>query len=217
MKTTIITNNINGQQFNELRDFMQNIIRESMNALDSHDAESILWYEDCTMYGYFTEWTEICDEDEDERIGDGIDTIARKFVLNDDTRADFENAFEQARDAAFEEYMKKGLEEIKNTDDCDWQEMDADNIDKSDFVRVGYASEKEYNFGDSTALFYAIYRAFGIDPKTDMEGDEESDIDPITFPTDFARWLGAVAFSEQDGTETFYKKNEPKTISNYSL
>lgn len=49
----------------------------------------------------FHEWTEIWDDD--VKVGEGLDTIAHKFVLNDDTRADFEHAFEQARDAAYEE------------------------------------------------------------------------------------------------------------------
>ena len=164
MKTSIIINNINGQQFNELRDFMQNAIRESMNALDSHDAEIILWYENCTMDDYFAEWTEIWDEDENERIGDGIDTIAHKFVLNDDTRPDFENAFEQARDAAFEEYMKGLVVDIENRyneDNCRTIELDdSDNLnavesrlEEYDYKLFAYDSLEDHGFFENADLY----------------------------------------------------------------
>lgn len=102
--TNIITENINGIEFQELRDYMQSMVYESMKAIDPHDIESLEWYEDCSMTEYFHEWMEIWNED--EKVGDGIDTIAHKFVLNDDTRSDFEIAFEHARDDAFEEYME---------------------------------------------------------------------------------------------------------------
>lgn len=103
MKTTIITDIISTMQFIELRDYMQNLISESMKALDSHDAKSVMWYRDCSLDDYFTEWQEIWDGD--VKVGEGIGTIAHKFVLNDDTRADFERAFEEAREAAYEEYV----------------------------------------------------------------------------------------------------------------
>jgi len=96
----IISNNINGFQFNELRDYMQNCIEESIAALDSSDTEHIEWYKDCEMEDYFAEWQEIWDGD--TKIGEGLDTLTHKFVLNDDTRDDFERAFEEARDEAYE-------------------------------------------------------------------------------------------------------------------
>lgn len=100
----IITENINSFLFIELRDCMQDMIKESMKALDFQQAEHLAWYKDCTMNDYFSEWTEIWNDD-DELVGEGIDTIAHKFVLNDDTRADFENAFDQARDNAYTSIM----------------------------------------------------------------------------------------------------------------
>lgn len=103
MKNSIITDIISTMQFNELRDYMQNLISESMKALDSHDAESVMWYKDCSMDEYFTEWQEIWDGD--VKVGEGICTIAHNFVLNDNTHADFENAFAEARETAYEEYV----------------------------------------------------------------------------------------------------------------
>jgi len=103
-----ITNNINGLQFNELCDFMKRLIRESLYALNglSDKEKHVNWYETCTMDDYFTEWDQLLDEN-DNLIGEGLDTISSKFVLNDNTRADFERAFTQARDAALEEYKNE--------------------------------------------------------------------------------------------------------------
>lgn len=103
-----ITNNINGLQFNELCDFMKRLICESLYALNglSDKEELVNWYETCTMDDYFTEWNQLWDEN-DNLIGEGLDTISSKFVLNDNTRADFERAFTQARDAALEEYKNE--------------------------------------------------------------------------------------------------------------
>lgn len=118
MKNDIITKNINRSQFNELRDFMQNCIEESINALrgisNEYYAEHLVWYEDCEMEDYFVEWTEIWDDDENKEVGKGLNTIAHYFVLNDENRADFESAFEEARDAAFEEAIKELAEEIED-------------------------------------------------------------------------------------------------------
>lgn len=125
MTKSIITENITAIQYNELREFMQNCIKESINSLDSHDVEHIAWYEDCSMDDYFTMWTEIWDND--TMVGEGLDTIAHKFILNDDTRSDFENAFKEARDAAYEEKMEEIAEEIEEMEDCDFQTIDIDD------------------------------------------------------------------------------------------
>lgn len=201
MKTYIIIENINTILHNELRDFMQNAIHESMNALDSHDA-NILWYEDCTMDEYFAEWTEIWDEDENERIGDGIDTIAHKFVLNDDTRPDFENAFEQARDTAFEEYMKKLGDEIVNAEgtleDIEHEEEDW-NGELEGYERIGTDEEFQTDFHDH-GLYNTILRIVGAPPMT---------------VTQYAIWMGATAVwqSKEEWCDIYYKRKEqPKGI-----
>lgn len=108
---TIITENINSLQFIELRDYMQNMLKDSMKALDAHNVEDIDWYKDCTMNDYFQMWEEIWNDD--VLVGEGIDTIAHSFVLNDNTRTDFQNAFEQARNAAYEEVYEDAIREIK--------------------------------------------------------------------------------------------------------
>ncbi len=206
MKTTIITSNITAEHFNELREWMRNLIRESMNALDSHDAESILWYEDCTMDGYFTEWTEIWDEN--ERIGDGIDTIAHKFVLNDDTSSDFENAFEQARDVAFEEYMKELGEEIeseydgKSFDELEFGEADEDGNEWDGEVE-GYT-----RIGDDNTLGTTFLEGMNSDLY-----DRINNAMPYGLKADaFAAWVGATAWAHAESQEycdwrtVYYKK-----------
>lgn len=96
----IIVTDITPFQYEELKNFMRNCIRESMQCVD--DLASIDWYRTCSMGEYFTEWSEIWDE-EDNLIGEGLDAISHKFVINDETRSTFENAFEDARDEAFED------------------------------------------------------------------------------------------------------------------
>lgn len=113
MNTNIVTENFNGLLFNELRDYMQARIYESMKALNAHNSDHLDWYEGCTMEDYFQEWIEIWN-DEDEKVGEGIDTIAHKFVLNDDTRADFESAFNEAKDKAIDEYIESIQDEISD-------------------------------------------------------------------------------------------------------
>lgn len=46
-------------------------------------------------------------------MGIGLDTISHKFVLNEETQADFENAFCQARDAAYEEAIEDAINDIE--------------------------------------------------------------------------------------------------------
>ena len=133
MKTTannIISENINNIQFIELCEFMQEMIEQSMNALDSHDAEHLMWYEDCSMTDYFQEWTEIWNDD-DEMVGEGIDTVAHSFVLNDSTRADFECAFEQARDNAFERIIKVIAEEVEEYEEDIYNPIESIDLDDS--------------------------------------------------------------------------------------
>lgn len=94
--SNIITKNINSFMFIELRDYMRTMLEESMRL-----ATDISWYEDCSIEDYFHAWAEIWDEEHNCDAGEGIDTIAHKFVLNDDTRAVFEKAFTEAREIAY--------------------------------------------------------------------------------------------------------------------
>ena len=97
----IITKELNGLQFNELVNHMYNCLLESMAVCDD-----IAWYESCSMDDYFTQWDEIWDEG-DNLVGEGLDTISHKFLLDDETRGDFENAFKIARDRACENFADK--------------------------------------------------------------------------------------------------------------
>lgn len=101
MKTNnnnIIAKKLTSLEFNELSDYMQQMIHESILAYIYQDKSC---FKDCSMEDYFQVWTEIWDED--VKVGDGLDTIRHKFVLNEDTRDDFIEAFQLARDAAYED------------------------------------------------------------------------------------------------------------------
>lgn len=148
MKNDIITENINGLQFNELVVTMQTMIEESIACLSYNDKKDYLsqlaWYKDCEMVDYFGGgFAEIWDDDENEKAGEGLSTGWHKFVLNDDTRADFESAFEQARDEAFEARLKEIAEEIEEIDDDDIKDIDIDNEGSEEEIgsRISEASD----------------------------------------------------------------------------
>lgn len=122
----IISTELSSTQYHELKNFMKGCITEPLNTVDDHDTEKIMWYKDCEMGDYFTEWTEIYD-DSDDKIGEGLDTISSYFILNDDTRADFECAFDEARDEAYTERLESIAEDIKNTDFGKLESIDIDD------------------------------------------------------------------------------------------
>lgn len=216
MKTTIITKELNALEWNELRDYMQNCIEESMKVLDSHDAEHLMWYEDCEMEEYFTEWTEIWDGD--NLIGEGLDTIAHQFVLNDDTRIDFESAFEGARDAAFNEVMESIGEEIESFyedfegfEELPFGEDDEEfewNGEIEGYTRIGENNSQNTVFleGKYEELYYAIYNSKQNGLNTNA----------------FAAWIGATACASAESTEycdwtsIYYKKNEQEPSNQLS-
>lgn len=111
--STIIDKNIDALKFNELRDFMYHRICESIDCLDKNQTEQISWYKDCGMYDYFNDFSEIWDEN-DEKIGVGIDTIANQFILNEDTCEDFKTAFLSARDAAYDNAINYYAERVED-------------------------------------------------------------------------------------------------------
>lgn len=78
--------------FNKLQDFIQNRLREAMSV-----QADLSWYKDCAFSDFFVELDVIYDEN-DEKVGEGLDIVSAAIVLNEDTQSDFELAFEQARD-----------------------------------------------------------------------------------------------------------------------
>lgn len=98
MEKQIITGPLDIEQRIDLKKYMYNCIRDSMekNNLD------VSWYESCSMRSFFRELTEIRDED-GNRIGDGLETSEYKFVLNDKTISCFRTAFSCAREKAIGE------------------------------------------------------------------------------------------------------------------
>lgn len=144
-------NIINGLQFNELKETMQTMIEESIASLsynggynDKKDYLSHLaWYKDCEMNDYFGGGFEEIWDENGEKVGEGLNTINYKFVLNDDTRTDFESAFEQARDEAFEARLKEIAEEIEEIDDDNIKDINIDNDGSEEEIgsRISEASD----------------------------------------------------------------------------
>lgn len=71
--------------------------------MDSYD--DLEWYEDCSFSDYFVELQEIF-SDNDERLGEGLDFISFKVIVNEDTLPVLEEIFDAARSDAYESKMK---------------------------------------------------------------------------------------------------------------
>ena len=89
----IITNRLSSLEFIELRDYMLTCLEESMSACDEN---AIAWYEACDLENYFYELQDVYEND--RLIGSGIDAFNHFFVLNEETKEDFDEAFRQAKD-----------------------------------------------------------------------------------------------------------------------
>lgn len=92
--STIITSSLSTQVFNELVHYMRDCLEDSLSRVIS-DESSIEWYKTCSFEEYFNQFQEIWDGD--VHVGDGLDIISHKIVLNDDTHAAFVLAFAAAR------------------------------------------------------------------------------------------------------------------------
>lgn len=98
MKKTITTA-LSSTEYNELLDMMKTCIQESISV---YSEDSMEWLKECEFEDYFYELIEMYD-DCGNRIGEGLETISYSVVLNDETRRDFQLAFNTAREEAFEE------------------------------------------------------------------------------------------------------------------
>lgn len=99
--TEAIENALTALQFAELERFMFNVISESMKSLPPCGRKGVVWYKGCGFEDYFAELDEIWSDG--EFVGCGIDTVSNRFVLNDETRPDFERAFMNALGRALAE------------------------------------------------------------------------------------------------------------------
>lgn len=210
MTNNIIDRSINGLQFNELRDCMQQMIHESIVAYSDQDKS---WFKDCTMEEYVHEWQEIWDEN-DGKVGEGIDTIAHQFVLNDDTRADFESAFEQARDAAYEEALDDAISEIEEND-IEFDEIieldDSLSSDEQELLNAGITASEivsgRFNevCGKKEKQGYECV-IYDSDNVLDFRSQFADDIYESGYKVtveEIAKWLGATVMVAYQGSEDF--------------
>lgn len=219
----IITKNINGLQFNELKSTMQRMIEESIATLACNGGyndkdyylDHLSWYKDCKIEDYFRGGFEEIFDADGNKVGEGINTIAHSFVLNDDTRADFESAFEQARDDAYEARLKEIAEEIKNIDDDEIEYIEIDdtlNEEEIDDIERGCCSKGEVLENRVSEACEMIEKKGGvriaIDNDTLLEFnndilDEIYDIVGQAFIRQIAIWSGANVCVHYQGAEYF--------------
>lgn len=156
MAETIITTSIPSDKFAEVRKYFSHCLSESIGALDSDDFESLEWYENCNLDDYFTEKQELW-SDMGEYLGEGFDMIFAKIILNDDTRDDLENMFEQARDneyeSALEDFASHVWEEVK-----DYTPYNEDDPRSSNFDEWCQNGEMNSRFDDVDGVH--IYKIF---------------------------------------------------------
>lgn len=153
----IITTQIPSDKFADVRRYFSDCLYESIGALDSDDFELLEWYEDCSLDDYFAEKQELW-TDKGEYLGEGFDMIFAKIVLNDDTRDDLENAFEQARndeyESALEDFASRVWEEVK-----DYTPYDDDDPRSSNFAEWCQNGEMNSRFDDDVDGLH-IYKIF---------------------------------------------------------
>ena len=97
MKTT----SINSILYLEVVSFFRNLLRESIQACAPED---VIEYKTITIDDFYSDW-DILDQDGEDI--EGINIISEFIVLNDDTRADLERAFEEARDEEVEAFFNE--------------------------------------------------------------------------------------------------------------
>lgn len=94
MKKQIVTTRLKSKEYVALRNYMRERLRESFSDFDDTNK---LWLLTCSYDEYFNEFESIYDEYDDTKLGEGLDIISHAIVLNDETRNDFFDAFNEAR------------------------------------------------------------------------------------------------------------------------
>lgn len=89
----IVDKKLNSFERVELQDMMIDMLQESY---DTCPDDSKSFYDDCQFDDYFGGGLqEIWNEE--GKVGEGIDCISTQYVLNEETREDFEELFEIAK------------------------------------------------------------------------------------------------------------------------
>ena len=94
MKKQIVTTRLKSKEYVALRNYMRERLRESFSYFDDTNKS---WLLTCSYDEYFNEFVSIYDEYDDTKLGEGLDIISHAIVLNDETRNDFVDAFNEAR------------------------------------------------------------------------------------------------------------------------
>ncbi len=99
-----MTTSVNSFLYVEVVNYFRSLLKESIESCSSNKMD-VTEYKAITLEEYYegNGWDRSSDEDGNEV--DGIDIISDFIVLNDDTRAEIERAFEEARDEEFEAFV----------------------------------------------------------------------------------------------------------------
>ena len=167
------------------------------------------------MEDYFQEWTEIWNN-QDEKVGEGIDTIAHKFVLNDDTRADFERAFNDAKSNAIDEYIESIQDEISDyTEEHDFEKSICLDDEVTDAEREEFPHCTDSELISSridearSRLESEGYKQIVVDNDNLIEFDSSFAQDVYNENTchltaeQIAKWFGATVMIHYQGSEPF--------------
>ena len=143
MKTT----SINTTLYVEVVSFFRNLLRESIQACA---AENVIEYKTITIDDFYSDW-DILDQDGEDI--EGINIISDFIVLNDDTRADLERAFEEARHEEIEAFFNEcfyytGQPSVLYADEADAIEA-ADDDFRNDIVSRNEARYFDEDFNET--------------------------------------------------------------------
>ena len=113
-----IITTINAIEKEQICNMFADWIEESMTCvMDSY--ESLEWYESCDFDDYFTELQEIY-TDQDELVGEGLDFISFKVVVNEETKPILEELFESAREKVYDIKMEQFADALLYEEVCEY-------------------------------------------------------------------------------------------------
>lgn len=147
-----IITTINAIEKEQICNMFADWLEESMTSvMDSYS--NLEWYEDCEFDDYFTELQEIY-TGQDELVGEGLDFISFKVVVNEETKTILEELFESAREKAYDNKM------------CDF--ADAFWEDAKDYTPYDDNDPRSYDFdrwcedGEMNSYFVDVDRGIKV-------------------------------------------------------
>lgn len=157
-----IKTTINAIEKEQICNMFADWIEESMTCvMDSY--ENLEWYENCEFDDYFTELQEIY-TDQDELVGEGLDFVSFKVVVNEETKPILEELFESAREKVYDIKMEQFADAFWE-DAKDYTPYDDNDPRSYDFNRWCEDGEMNSYFVDDS-IGRKVYKIFADSSKT---------------------------------------------------